>query len=100
MSQRKEQESTKQVKQQLKIGDLDLDDSDALSLNFEEEFQERVIPHDNQNIELIICCCRKHISHDETMKFKLKVNKNLKLDDNADMMNIILFQQREEGEIV
>lgn len=99
MTKCKEQEQTKQQKKQFKIGDLDLEDSDALSLDFEEEFQDRVIPHDTQNMELIVCCCRKHISHDETMKFKLKVNKSLDKNE-TDMMNTSLFQQREEGEII
>jgi len=52
-------------------------DSDALSDNFIDKMETNIISHDN-DAKNIICCCKKTISHDETMKFKLKVNPELK----------------------
>lgn len=47
MNKRKEANQTNKKKNQLTLGGLDLEDSDALSLDFEEEFVQSVILHDN-----------------------------------------------------
>lgn len=47
-----------------------------------------------------MCCCRKHISHDETMKFKLKVNKFYQNENKTNLLDCTLFNQREEGIII
>ena len=53
-------------------GDSSDDDPWALDDDFEQFAKTDLIPKDVKPEDLIMCCCRKDIAHDETMKFTLK----------------------------
>jgi len=57
-----------------------------------------IIPHDIAVQDNIMCCCRKSLSHDETMKFKLKVSKEY--EGVKSLLDCTLFNQRQEGELI
>ena len=52
---------------------------------------------DNNKKQCIMCCCKKDIAHDETMKFTLKYDKNFQ--GSKDILNSTLFAQRDYGEL-
>jgi hypothetical protein len=97
MQERNKMSKDKNVKEKFTLNGIDLDDSDLdCMLDFEDmEFQ---IGHDNKDSENIICCCKKDLMHDETIKFKLMPNKNLA--EGKDYLNCTLFKSREEGKLV
>ena len=78
------------------------DDSDADSIEeMEDEIElvdnpcQRIASGNAKPEDLIICCCKKDMPHDETMKFQVKFH-----DDKAkELYKQPLFIKREDGEL-
>lgn len=47
--------------------------------------------------ELLLCCCRKKLQHDETIKF---VVKTMKTADHINPLEKVLFPQRQDGPLI
>mmetsp|Transcript_23536 Transcript_23536/g.36235 ORF Transcript_23536/g.36235 Transcript_23536/m.36235 type:complete len:97 (+) Transcript_23536:2116-2406(+) len=60
----------------------------ALDDDFDENF---LVSYDQQETDNVMCCCKKHIPHDESIKFILKCDESNK--------NLILFNNRARGKV-
>ena len=67
--------------------------------DFINMMHEDVVAHDPNN-ENIMCCCRKYVSHDETMKFKLKVAPQYQNTGEGSILDQALFKSRHAGPLI
>ena len=56
------------------------------------DFEENLVAFDQKEEENIICCCKKDLPHDESIKFILKANKQ--------SLNTTLFKNRNHGKLI
>jgi hypothetical protein len=56
-----------------------------------------IIPLDAAIDDLIMCCCKPDLPHDESMKFNLKVSKQF---ETTSILDSPLFEQRGYGNLI
>ena len=71
----------------------DLEDSDVM----DDDFMTDVILHDTKQDNLIMCCCCPEITHDETMKFTLKVSPEYEEKTRRSLLDSTLFKKQPDG---
>ena len=74
------------------------DDSDMQSIEEVEETLKAVqtvnINANSSPMDLIMCCCRKHLPHDETIKFKINCKEE---NRRRNVLDKPLFLNRDDG---
>lgn len=83
------------------LANLDFDDSDCLSDGYIDTMQQDIIAMDDKDDECIMCCCRPHEEHDESMKFTIKVSpEHVNYKNGEGILEQTLFKKQPLGELL
>lgn len=67
-------------------------EKDPWAFDEDYDFEDNMVAYDQDMDDNVICCCKKEIPHDESIKFILKAD--------ATSLKTILFKSRKAGSVL